>query len=80
MRRSVPLTPEQQLRYAVAIEKTKAIFALEYMAPSQHDEAINVAILTGQISPEDAREQVLAHVLKYKSLNGFKVQTQRDAP
>ncbi len=80
MRRSVPLTPEQQARYAVAIEQTEAIFALEYMAAGQHDEAIKVDILAGQISPEDAREQVLAHVLKYKSLDGFKVQVQHDAP
>lgn len=80
MRRSVPLTPQQQVRYAVAMEQAEAILALEDMFPSQYDEAIKVAILAGQISPEDALEQVLAHVLKYKSLDGFKVQTQHVAP
>lgn len=80
MHQFLPLTPSQRVLYAAVMEQTEAIFALEYMAPNQHDEAIKVAVLTGQVAPEDVRDQILAHLLKNRSLYDFKVQALRDIP
>lgn len=74
-----PLVSEEQLRYSYVIEQIEAVFALECMTPNRHDELIKAAILAGQISLEDAREQLLAHFLRYKTLAGFKVRGQHDA-
>lgn len=75
-----PLAPEQRALYATAIEQTEAIFALEYMVPDHHDQTLKVAILTGQVSPEDARERLLTHLIKYKTRNGFKLQATHSNP
>jgi hypothetical protein len=67
----VPLTPEQRAAYAAAIEQTKAVFALEGMAPTSQDKAVDGAILAGRVSPEQAREELLAYVTAHKTVDGF---------
>lgn len=69
--KSLPLTPEEQASYAVTVEQIEAIFALENMAPSAHDKAITAAVLSGQISLDDALVGVLAHLQKHKTLEGY---------
>ena len=66
-----PLTPAQRAAYAMAIEQTEAIFALEGMSPSPQDKAINAAVLAGQVSPERAREESLSYQMTHKTLVGF---------
>jgi hypothetical protein len=66
-----PLTPEQRGAYAAAIAQTEAVFALEDMGPTAQDKAIDAAILAGRVSPEQAREELLAYVIEHKTVNGF---------
>jgi hypothetical protein len=66
-----PLAPEQRAEYAVAIEQSEAVFALEDMAPSAQDKAIDVAILAGKLSPEQAREELLSYLTGHKTVCGF---------
>lgn len=68
---SGPLPPERRASYAVAIEQTRAVLALEGMAPTEQDEAIDAAILAGRVSPEQAREELLAYVYEHRSVDGF---------
>lgn len=66
-----PLLPEQLASYAAAIEQAEAVFALEGMAPTAQDKAIDAAILAGRVSPEQAREELLAYVTQHKTMDGF---------
>lgn len=66
-----PLTPEQRALYAAAMADTEAVFALEDMAPSPQDRAITAAVVAGQVAPEQARDELLAYVLKHKTVRGF---------
>ena len=66
-----PLAPEQRAAYAAAIAQTEAVFALEGMAPSEQDKAIDAAILAGRVSPEQAREELLTYVTAHKTVKGF---------
>ena len=66
-----PLTPDQRATYAATIKQTEAIFALEDMAPNAQDLAIDAAILAGKVSPEQAREELLAYVIQHKTVRGF---------
>jgi hypothetical protein len=66
-----PLSPEQRGAYAAAIAQTEAVFALEDMAPSPQDKAIDAAVLAGRVPPEQAREELLAYVTLHKTVRGF---------
>lgn len=68
---SGPLAPGQRGAYAAAIDQAEAIHALEDMAPSKQDKAIDAAILAGNVSPEQARDELLAYVTEHKTLTGF---------
>lgn len=66
-----PLSPDQRPAYAAAIEQTEAIFALEGMAPTPQDKAIDAAILAGKVSPEQARDELLDYLKTHKTVKGF---------
>lgn len=66
-----PLTTDQRGAYAAAIEQAEVIHALEDMAPSRQDKAIDAAILAGNVSPEQARDELLAYVTEHKTSTGF---------
>ena len=66
-----PLNVGRRAAYAAAIQQTEAIFALEGMAPSAQDNAINAATLAGQVSLEQAREELLEYVTTHKTSRGF---------
>lgn len=68
---TAPLAPEKRAAYAAVIRETEAIFALEGMAPSAQDKAMNAAILAGRVAPKQAREELLAFVLEHKTVRGF---------
>ena len=61
----------QRDAYASAITQVEAIFALEGMAPSEQDKAIDAAILAGVVTPERAREELLAYIVEHKTMDGF---------
>lgn len=66
-----PLTLDQRAAYAAVLSQTEAIFALEDLQPSAQDKAIDAAILNGRVSPEQAREELLAYVRANKTVKGF---------
>lgn len=66
-----PLRPEERAAYALTIQQTEAVMALEGMEPAAHDKAINAAILAGRVAPEQAREEFLAYVTQHKTISGF---------
>lgn len=68
---TAPLAAEDRSAYAAAMEQTEAVFALEGMEPSEQDRAITAAILAGRVSPEQAREELLAYVTAHKTVKGF---------
>lgn len=68
---SAPLTPDERVTYAAVIEQMEAVFALEDMYPTAVDKAIDAAILAGRISPEQAREELLAYIIAHKTSDGF---------
>ena len=66
-----PLTPEQGARFAAAVEKANAIFALESMAPTAITQAYMAALSEGRVAPEQARQELIAYVQAHKTLTGF---------
>jgi len=68
---ALPLLPEQRLAYGAAIVQSDAIFALEGMTPSAQDKAIDAAVLAGRVSPEQARQELCAHIVAHRTVRGF---------
>lgn len=67
----IVLTPEQRSRYALSMEQTEAVFALEDMFPGEHDRAINPAILDRRVTLQEAHAELLAYDLEYEATAGF---------
>ena len=66
-----PLRPEERAAYALIIEQTEAVWALEDMRPSPQDKAIDAAVLDGRVSPEQAHDEFVAYVNEHKTVRGF---------
>ena len=66
-----PLSESERPAYAEAMRQTEAIFALEGMYPTEQDKAITAAILDGRVSPEQAREELMAYLRANKTGSGF---------
>lgn len=66
-------TANQDSAYAMAVEQTIAIFALEQMTPLPHDNFIATAIVAGKISPRRAHDELLAYIIKHKTVKGFRI-------